>query len=894
MLNDLRFRLRALFRRKAMETELEQELRFHFEHEVEKRKNAGMTRAEATRQARLCFGGHEQIKEDCREARGTSLLEASFEDIRFALRTYRRSPGFFLIAAITLALGIGASTAVFSLVNTILLKPLPYPNAGRLVILWRQGPIGTIFGTASFPWSQAETSLLMQTQQVFRQLGAFKKDEFNLTGSADPELLEGVRVSQGFFPALGKLPVLGRTFTTEEDQPGNELEVVLSYGLWKSRFGGEAGVVGRVIHLNGFSYTVIGVMPAGFSFPTPEGMPPDIDVPKQTQLWVPLALPAAPPAEPSDLEVVGELKPEITPAQAQRDLNAFDQRYVEKHPASKGWFSKVVPLEHQTVMDTRRPLLLLLGAVCMVFLIACSNVAGLVLNRSLGRRKELTLRGALGAQRGRLVRQLMTESLLLALTGGILGVVLGRTSLFLVKLFGPANIPQLQDAGLDLRVLSFALGTTLIAGILFGLAPAIGATRTNLVEALKQGGQRSRGSVSAPRVRNALLISQVALTLVLVTSAGLLVRTFYQMLRSNSGFEARQVVTFTLPLPSSKYNDAEHMAQLYQQVLRRLQSISGVQSAGFASVVAMGGPTDNTLIRIPEHPTAPGAKPPSANYLFDSPGYFATIGAPLQGGRDIADGDTLTNLPVTIINSTMARTFWPGQNPIGKQVGVGSTRYPLRTIIGVVADIKQVSLREVPSPTMYVPYTQSEIKNWPNMQSMQVALRTRADPASIAASVRQAVHEVDSELPIAGFGTLTTLVDTSMSADRFSMLLLAAFGVLALILAAIGMYGVISYTVMQRTSEIGVRIALGARRSLVFVMVLKQGARLACAGIAIGVVGALAATRLMTRFLYGVHSTDPVTFVAVSFLLMAIVLLACYLPARKAMKVDPMIALRYE
>ena len=894
MLNDLRFRFRALFRHKAMEAELVQELRLHFEREVEKRKNAGMTQAEATRQARLSFGGQEQIKEDCREARGTSLLETSLQDIRFALRAYHKSPGFFLVAAITLALGIGASTAVFSLVNAILLKSLPYPNASRVVIAWRQGPIGTIFGTASFPWSQAEVSLLMQTQQAFRQLGAFKKDEFNLTGTASPELIEGVRASQGFFPVMGVSPVLGRTFTGEEDHPGHELEVVLSYALWRASFGADNGIVGRVIHLNGFPYTVIGVMPAGFSFPTPEGLPPDIDVPKRTQLWVPLALPAAPPQGPSDLEVVGELKPEISLAQAEQALNAFDRRWVEKRPTAKGWFSTVVPLEQQTVTNTRRPLLLLLDAVCVVLLIACSNVAGLMLNRSQGRRKEFTLRAALGAQRSRLVRQLMTESLLLAFMGGILGVVFGEASLSLVKLFSPASIPQLQQAGLDLRVLVFAFGITLIAGILFGLAPAFGATRTNLVEALKESGQRSGGNVSAPRIRNALLITQVALALVLVISAGLLVRTFYQMLRSNSGFDATHVVTFTLPLPSSKYSDAEHMAQAYQQVLRRLQSISGVQTLGFASIVAMGGPTDNTVIRIPEHITPPGVEAPNANYLFDSPGYFAAIGAHLQGGRDIADGDTNTNLPVTIINETMAKKYWPGENPIGKQVGVGSTTYPLRTIIGIVADIKQVSLRDVPGPTMYVPYTQSEIKGWPNMQSMQFALRTQADPASIAGNVRNAVHEVDPDLPIAGFVTLTTLVDTSMSADRLSMLLLAAFGILALLLAAIGMYGVISYAVLLRTPEIGIRIALGAQRGRIFVMVLTHGGRLVSIGIVIGLVAAFGVTRFMTSFLYEVRPTDPMTFTAVSLLLMAVALLACYMPARKAMKVDPMIALRYE
>jgi predicted permease len=893
MLNDLRYRLRSLFRRHVMEAELDQELRFHFEHEVEKYTRAGMAPEEALRRARLTFGGHEQVKEHCREARGTSLLETLCQDIRYGFRVHRKSPGFFLIATLTLALGIGASTAVFSLVNTILLKPLPYPNAGRVVMPWRAGPIGAFFGNDNFPWGPADYTLLTQTQKVFQNLGAFKKDEFNLTGSADPELLEGVRASAGFFPALGMPPLLGRTFTAEEDQPGRALVVVLSHRLWQSRFAGDTGVVGSVIHLNGFPYTVIGVMPAEFTFPNTEGMPPSLDLPKRSQLWVPLALPAAARGA-SDLGVVGELKPDVSLAQALQDLHAFDRRMLEKFPQSKGWFSTVVPLPQQTVSDARRPLLLLLGAVSVVLLIACSNVAGLMLNRSLGRRKEFTLRGALGAQPGRLVRQLMTESLLLALTGGVLGILLGKASVLLVKLFGPETIPHLHETGLDLRVVVFALGITLITGILFGLPPAFGATRMNLVEALKEGGQRSGGSASAPRLRAALLISQVALALVLVAAAGLLVQSFYRMLRSNSGFDATHVVTFELPLPSSKYTDTDRMAQLYRQVLLRLQSMAGVQSAGFATVVPMGGPSDNTVIRIPGHPVPAGAETPIANYLFVSPGYFATIGAPLQRGRDIADADTLNSMPVTIVNKAMARKFWPGENPIGKQVGVGMTRIPARAIVGVVADIKQMSLRELPAPAMFVPYTQNEMKNWPNMQAMQYAVRTQADPASIAAGVRAAVHAVDPDFPIANFATLTTLVDASMTADRFAMLLLGAFGVLALLLAAIGMYGAISYSVIQRTPEIGVRIALGARRAQIFVMVLNQGGRIACAGIAIGLIAASIATRLMTRILYGVQPTDPVTFVAVSLLLLAVALLACYVPARKAMKVDPMIALRCE
>ncbi|MGA8553689.1 MAG: ABC transporter permease, partial [Candidatus Acidiferrales bacterium] len=661
-------------------------------------------------------------------------------------------------------------------------------------------------------------------------------------------------------------------------------------------FDGDRDVVGRVIDLNGFPYTVIGVMPAEFTFPNGEGMPVGVDLPKYPQLWVPLALPAAPRQAPSDLGVIGELKPNIGLAQIQQDLKVFDRRWLEMFPGWKGWFSQVVPLRQQTVADTQRPLLLLLGAVCVVLLIACLNVAGLTLNRSLSRRKEFTLRGALGAQPGRLVRQLMTENMLSALSGGILGTQVGEASLFLVKRFGPDSIPHLHEAALDPRVFVFALGVTLITGLLFGLVPAFGATRMNLVEALKEGGQRSGGGVSAPKIRNVLLVSQVALAVVLVVASGLLIRTFYHIVRTNAGFDRTHVVTFQLPLPSSKYTDTGQMAQLYQRVQQRLQATAGVQSVGFASVVAMGGPTDSTDIRIPGiPPPQPGSPTLFVNYLFVSPNYFATIGTPLYRGRDIADGDTLTTMPVTIINSAMARKYWPGEDPVGKHVGVGWTKIPLRTIIGVVADIKQVSLREDPIPAMFVPYTQNEIKTYPNMQAMQYAVRAEGDPAHITAGVRQAVNAVDPDLPIANFVTLTTLVDASMTSDRFAMLVLSAFGVLAVILAAIGMYGVMSYSVMQRTAEIGIRIALGARRKQIIGMVLGQGSRLACAGIVIGLIAAFMVTRLMACFLYGVQPTDPVTFVTVSLLLlMAVAMLACYLPARKATKVDPMIALRCE
>ena len=890
MLQDLRFRLRALFHKNVMERELNEELRFHFEHEVEKYKRAGMSDEDATHRARLAFGGHEQVTEDCRDARGMSFLETTIQDLRYSLRAMRKSPGFFVIATLTLALGIGASTAVFSLVNTILLKPLPYPNANRVVMLWREGVLA---GIGDMPWAAGEYSILAKTATAFQNLGAFKKDSFNLTGSSSPELLEGVRASAGFFPALGVSPLLGRTFIPEDDQPGHEHVTVLSNRLWLNRFGGDAGIVGRTVDLNGYPYTVIGVMPASFTFPNQEGIPAILDLPKETQLWVPLAMPVAPQGA-SDLGVIGQLKPNVTHGQVEEDMKVFERSLEEQFPQVKGFSSRVVPLTQQTVTDARRPLLLLLGAVSVVLLIACANVAGLMLNRSLGRRRELTLRSALGAGRGRLVRQLMTESLLLALAGGIIGILFGEAGLYLVKHFGPDSIPHLRETGLDLRVIAYALGMTFITGLLFGLAPAMGATRMNMVEALKEGGQRSGGSASAPRIRNALLIAQVAMALVLVIAAGLLVRTFYSMLRLNNGWDATRVVTFELPLPAPKYVDTDRMAQIYQQVLLRLQSVPAVHSAGLVSVVPMGGAPDGTVIRIPEHPAKNRSDQPFANYSFASPGYFATIGTPLLRGRDFSDADTLKSVPVTIITSSMAKKYFYGENPIGKQVGVGLKKIPVRTIIGVVADIKHASLREDPDPEMFVPYTQNEMKIWPSMQTMQFAVRASADPATITESVRQAVHAVDPDLPVAKLATLATLVDRSMTADRFSMLLVGSFGVLALVLASIGMYGVISYSVMQRTPEIGVRMALGAQRAQIFVMILRQATGLAIAGIAIGLIAAFAATHLMTRFLYGVQPTDPLTFTLVSLLLISVALLACYIPARKAMQVDPMIALRYE
>jgi putative ABC transport system permease protein len=821
-------------------------------------------------------------------------METLLQDLKYGLRMLAKSPMFTIIAVLTLALGIGASTAVFSIVNAVLLKPLPYPHAEQLVIPWRQMPPQLNLGYDEIPWGLMEFRRMLADTKTFEHLGAFKSDSFILTGAGDPAKLDGLRASAEFLPALGVQPAIGRAFSREEDQPGHEHEVLLNYGLWRDRFGTDPGILGRALELNGEAYTVIGVMPPGFAFPRKEEMPGSFEFPREAALWVPLALPAAKlhKDDPDELAAIGRLRPGATLEQAQAEMNVFARRMETEIPRGKGWFnSRVTPLARQVAGDTRRPLLLILGAIGVVLLIACANVANLLLSRSLGRRKEFTLRAALGAGHGRLVRQLLTESILLALVAGFAGILLAQAGIYFVKIFGPSNIPRLREVSLDFRVFVFAIAGTLASGILFGLAPALGAAHENLVESLKEGGQRSGGSIAGARVRSALLVSELSLAFVLVVAAGLLIQTFFHLLSVDPGFNPARVLTFELSLPATKYADTDHIVALYRNALDRLRLVPGVESAGLVRTVPMGGAADSTGIRIPGHAPGNYTAGPFAEYTIVSPGYFSAVGTPLLRGRDFLDEDTPDSMQVTIISNAMAKKFWPDEDPIGKQVGPGSSRYPVATIIGIAADVRHLSVREEPGPEMYVLYNQ---KIWPSLLTMQFAVRTKENPASVAAGVREAIRSLDPDLPIAKVAPLTLLVGNSMTQPRFSMLLLAAFGVLAMILASIGVYGVISYSVGQRTREIGVRMALGAQRSNVLGLVLSQGARLAGLGIAIGLAAAFGVTRLMASFLFGVQPTDPLTFVAVPALLMCVALLACYIPARRATRVDPIIALRYE
>ena len=878
--------------RRRLYDDLGEELRQHIEEKTEQlMRTENLSRVKAEQAARRAFGNATLLEQRSRETWQWPAMESIATDVKFALRQTRKSPGFSVAVILLLGLGIGSTTAVFSLVDAILLKPVPYPEPNSIVLPWNTPPAGVnIGGFDKFPWSPIHFHALAQETRTFQSLGAFQGADFNLTEVGDPAMLEGARVSWGFFPALGVSPELGRTFTREEDTPGNEHEVVLGDALWRSRFHADPSILNRVIHLNGAPYTVVGIMPRGFDFPRANEMPGDFTFAAETQLWVPIALPAVTPRfTSSELAIVARLQPGLTVAQAQGAMDLFAERMDREYPVMKGWSrSLVTPLQRQVAGDTRRPLLLILSAVGVVLLIVCFNVAGLLLTRSIAREREFTLRAALGAGRARVLRQVLTESLLLAFAGGLCGAAIAAAGVTLVKAFGPPGVPRLQEASADPRIFAFVGVITLFTGILFGLAPALGAGRVNFGESLREGGQKSGTAASHPRLRSLLVVSQIAMALALVMASGLLVRSFYQLLASDSGFRADHVLTFELSLPGTRYPERATIARFYQKALPRLRAIPGVEFAGITESVPLGGATEAGVARIVGRPLGKGERPPIVDYTIVSPGLFSALGTPLLEGRDVLDSDVLSAQPVTVINRAMARRYWPDQDPIGKQVLVPSQRVPA-TIVGVVADVKYSSLHEVPGPGMFEPYTQEV---WPSMELMHVVLRTKADPIAATGAARQIIHDLDAGIPLADVSTLTAITQSSMAADRFSMLVVGFFGALALILAAVGIYGVIAYSASQRTREIAIRIALGAQRGNVFGMVLGQGLRLAALGILFGVLAALGVGRVLTGLLYGVSASDPLTLASVAVLIVLVALAASILPARRAAAVAPMEALR--
>jgi predicted permease len=803
-------------------------------------------------------------------------MENLLKDIRYGVRSFLKRPGFLVIAVSTLALGIGATTAMFTVVNSVLLRPLQFPEPERIVLLESINPaMGVDRSNTSLP----DTVDWQQQSQLFEQIATFVSGGAFLSLGDETERVRAASVSAEFFSLFRTNPIQGRWIVAGDTQQSSASVAVISHELWQRRFGGAANVVNSEIKIRGKSTTIVGVMPAGFNYPN------------DCELWVAFTPDLA--TEPRDnryVNVVGRLKPNVLLVQAQTELDTINQRLSQTYPVTNtGWGVKVTELRERMVGELRTSLLLLLGAVAVVLLIACANVANLLLARAAYRQKEIALRTALGASRIRIVRQLLTESVLLSLVSGLIGLGLSVWLLKLLIAISPANSPRIEEIGIDWRVFTFALGVTILAGLLFGLVPALHTSRPDLNDTLKESGRQGGPGSSRNRVGSFLIVSEIALSFMLLASAGLLIKSFINLRRTDPGFTAGNVLAVRLAVTSPTYNSNEKRAQLYRQLVDQVKATPGVQSVGAILSLPLGGDTFNlgrSVVRegdveIPENSV-------NSQHLVITGDYFQTLRIPVKIGRDFNDQDNLDSVKVAIVNEKLAQRLWPGENPIGKRFHVWRDEKFSREVVGVVGNTKQ-SLDEEATNQTYIPYAQD-----PTWSTLTFVVRTAGEPAAFADSVREALRSVDKTLPTYNLKTMDEVVATNAAPRRLPMLLLTAFAGVAMLLAMLGIYGVTSYYVMQRTHEIGVRMALGAQVNQILRLVLKQGLVLVIVGVGIGVVGSWFATRLMASLLFGVSVTDSVTFVGVAVLLMIVALLACYIPARRATKVDPMVALRYE
>jgi putative ABC transport system permease protein len=820
-------------------------------------------------------------------------METLFQDLRYGLRVLLKRPGFTAVAVAALALGIGANSAIFSVVNGVVLRALPYKDPGRLTMVWSRRPLlQTQAGSSEFPVSAADFIDWRDQNQSFEQIAAFHSQAFNITGAGEPEYLGGVRASASLFSLLGVEARLGRTFTAEEDQSGADRVVIISHGLWQRRFGSDRNIIGQKITLNDEAYTVVGVTPPGFQFPRKGEMPAGYQFPRQADIYTPLAL--TPNQETNRgrnyLAVVARLKPQVTLAQAAADMESIADGLKQRYPQTNtNKEINLVSLHQQVTGKVRTALFVLLGAVAFVLLIACANVANLLLARAASRQKEFAIRTALGASRARVVRQLLTESILLSLVGGMLGLLLSLWGIDLLRAIVPANLPRLDAISLDGRVLGFTFVISLLTGIVFGLAPALQVSKPDLNEALKEGGRASSVGFRHNRFRSLLVVAEVALSLVLLIGAGLMIRSFTRLINVDPGLNAHNVLTLDIGLPRAKYTGPQQVA-FFQQVIERMQALPGVQSAGAVYPLPLSGGEEGMGFAIENRPPPAPGESFNAGPRWVSPDYFRVMGITSVEGREFTDRDGIDAPRVLIVNEAMAHRYWPGEDPIGRRVAFDQVNGQpnWREIVGVVKDVRHTSLDSDPRPEMYLPFTQ-----FPSF-FMTIVLRTTGDPLSLAGAARSQVLAVSSDQTISNIHTMEELLANSIAERRFNMLLLGVFAMIALLLSAVGIYGVMSYSVAQRSHEIGVRMALGAQSSDVLALVVKQGMTLALAGLGIGLVAAFGITRIMVSLLYGVSATDPLTFSIIALLLGSVALLACYLPARRATKVDPMVALRYE
>jgi putative ABC transport system permease protein len=877
-------RLQSLFRWARADQELDDELRDHLARKTEEYVAKGVTQEEAHRRARFDLGGVEQTKEKCRDARRVNWIQDLLQDIRYGLRTLRKSPGFTAVAVLTLALGIGANTVIFSAVYALLLKPLPFRGADRLVFIVKKNPPR---GWTRNPISPAEILAWRNQSGAFEDIAAYTQQTCVLTGGREAEEDPCEVISGNMFPLLNTAPIRGRPFSAEEDKPQGRV-AILSYRLWQRRFAGDENVIGRAFDVNGDSYTIVGVMPSNFShlYASPFGAVPE--------LWL-SGIGLSPTLVWNDYFGIGRLKPGISLGQAEARMNIVSERIEPMHKDLKGWRAQLMTLRTNASGDTRLALLVLMGAVIFVLLIACANVANLLLARGSRRASEFALRNALGAGQSRIIRQLLTESLVLSVAGGVLGVLLaplgckGLVALappFLVK-----SAPGLGGGATDLRVLAFALGAVVATTFFFGLVPALKSARPNVTETLKETGRSTLQSPHSRRFRSALVVAEIALAMVLLIGAGLMVRTLAGLSRVDLGFNPENVLTLRVPLSGERYKEPQVRAQFWEHVVSAVKSLPGVESMSVSRGLPING-WDGQFFTTLDDPNPPPGQVPAANYVVIGPDYFRTMEIPLRRGRSFNDHDTQSDERVVIVNEELARSCWPGQDPLGKQLQIGG-QGPWRTVVGVAGDVLSQGPDGGSNPEMYIPYQQFP---WLLEGPKHLVVRTSATvkPESLVRAVTREIHRVDKSQPVADIATMEEIALEPMKQQRMVMVLLASFAGLALVLSALGIYGVLSYSIAQRTREIGLRLALGADRRSVLRLVVGGGARLAILGIAAGTATALIMTRLMTGLLYGVRPADPVTFGAVTFVMAAASILACYIPASRATRVDPMVALRYE
>jgi predicted permease len=817
-------------------------------------------------------------------------METLLRDIRYGVFVALRKPIFTFIIVLTLGLGIGATTAIFSVINSILLRPLPYEDAARIVTVWQK----VVTTGVENPFSEAiflnfRDQVESEPDRIFENVAVYQFASFNITSGDLPERVQGAVVTADFFKVFRMDPELGRTFRREEEQPGAGKVVIIANGLWRNRFGSDPNLIGKTISLNGNSYTVVGIMPTRFEMPRGPGLLSSFEFSPHTDVLVPLS--PNPENFRGYLNLVGRLRPTVSTEQAQQQVTRISEVLRQQYPEQLTSVTEVlVPLQEQIVKSVRPALLVLLSAAVLLLLIACTNVANLLLARASDRSREMAIRSALGASRVQIIQQLIVESFVLALIGGMLGVFLANLGIKILARFGPGSIPRLSEVSLDYQVLIFASVVSILTGLLFGTVPAVQASKTNL-DAILRHGARTSGGKGQRRIRNLLVVSEIALGLVLLISAGLLIKSFQHLGDVNPGFKPGGVLTMQLALPDLKYPDEQRISVFFERAIEKIDSLPGVVKSCATNILPLSGMDRRSTFEAEDHPVAEPSDAITASNPCISPAYLSVMGIPLVQGRYFTEQDTQDSLPVAVISKSMARTLWPDQDPIGRRL-----RYPggdSLTVVGVVDDIKQMGLDATSFGSVYFPYTQSTFPAT-RMRPMNLMVRTSIDPSSTIAAIKDAIREIDRDQPVSNIRTMNDVISNSVSGRHFNMLLMGIFAMVATLLACVGVYGVVSYTVSQRTREMGIRMALGATQSSLVGMVVGQAMRLAAIGLLLGVAAASGLTRLISSLLFGVSPFDPTTFIVTSILMGAMVLTASYVPALRASKVNPIIALKAE